>query len=221
MKFAKLRFKKIRLWIAWPYFIFFSIFAITKDLYFRQALVFFALGLLIRFWASGYLEKSRRLTTSGPYAFIRNPLYLGNFLLGAGFSVLSQNIYLILYFVLGFGFVYYYTIKQEEQNLSEKFTQDFKEYKKCVPAYFPRLTPYPARDKKIFRFSLSVKNGELIRIFGFLILIAALFLRQKLLLEKEVISLMHLVLISFIFVSIIIILINIGVRRKLDRLEKT
>ncbi|HCJ66451.1 MAG TPA: isoprenylcysteine carboxylmethyltransferase family protein, partial [Elusimicrobia bacterium] len=49
-------------------------------------------GLLIRFWAAGYLRKSEELCISGPYAYVRHPLYLGSFLLGFGFCLAGSSV---------------------------------------------------------------------------------------------------------------------------------
>src|SRR5439155_3013450 len=51
-------------------------------------------GLLLRAWASGHLRKNEMLATTGPYAYTRNPLYLGSFLIGLGFTIAAAEILL-------------------------------------------------------------------------------------------------------------------------------
>lgn len=99
-------------------------------------------GAAIRAWAAGAIHKNRRLTVSGPYAYTRNPLYLGSALIGLGVVVASGRLVLLLAFLLFFGFVYRKTIRREERKLGGLFGDAFREYTACVPPFFPHLTPY-------------------------------------------------------------------------------
>src|SRR5499427_1021080 len=57
-------------------------------------------GLLLRAWASGHLRKNEALATTGPYAYTRNPLYLGSFLIGIGFTIAAGQVLLVIVFVI-------------------------------------------------------------------------------------------------------------------------
>ena len=72
-------------------------------------------GLLLRAWAAGHLEKNRQLAVSGPYALVRNPLYLGTLIVAAGFVIASRRWELALIFGAVFGLVYLPVIELEEQ----------------------------------------------------------------------------------------------------------
>ncbi len=125
------------------------------------------LGEAVRIWSSGHLRKSKELATSGPYAYTRNPLYIGSFLIGLGFCVASTSfdnriptMTIWLCFVIGFYLIYAVQISREEQVLSEKFSEEFKKYRKEVPPFIPTLTAYGNRSKNRFSFDLFRKNHE-------------------------------------------------------------
>jgi len=104
-------------------------------------------GLLVRAWASGHIRKNDALAVAGPYAYSRNPLYLGTFILGLGFSIAAAGGWL-LFGVLGGMFaalflgIYLPVMRVEALTLAELFGEDYKRYAAMVPLLFPRLTPY-------------------------------------------------------------------------------
>ncbi|MFA5039124.1 MAG: isoprenylcysteine carboxylmethyltransferase family protein [Candidatus Omnitrophota bacterium] len=181
----KIRFKKLRLWIAYPAFIVFPLVARVTDVSLAAGIGVIFLGLLVRFWASGYITKSRVLTTSGPYAYTRNPLYLGNFLLGLGVVVVANNAWLTLYYAVTFLIIYAGTIREEQNVLEEKFGPEYKAYVKSVPMFFPKFRRFPGAVDKPFSLRQSFKNGEFIRICGFSLLAVFLFLWYSLLIKKS------------------------------------
>jgi protein-S-isoprenylcysteine O-methyltransferase Ste14 len=102
-------------------------------------------GLWLRGYAAGYVKKNSELTQTGPYAYTRNPLYLGSMALAAGFAVAAGAIsatrwWLLLVLVLMFVAIYVPTILSEEAFLRAAFP-DFDEYARRVPRLLPRLTP--------------------------------------------------------------------------------
>ncbi len=68
-------------------------------------------GLLLRGWAAGHLAKNQSLAVSGPYAFTRNPLYLGTLLVALGLVIASRELALAVLFAAAFGLVYLPAIK--------------------------------------------------------------------------------------------------------------
>lgn len=97
-------------------------------------------GLALRGYASGYVKKNRELTQTGPYAFTRNPLYLGSMLIAAGFAVALGSWVFALVLAGGFAIVYIPVIASEERFLRATFA-DFDQYCRRVPRLIPRLTP--------------------------------------------------------------------------------
>lgn len=94
-------------------------------------------GVFLRSWSAGTLHKSQELTTGGPYALVRNPLYLGSFLMMLGFCILMRD-WLSLLFVCGpIALLYWLQIKAEERNLSEWFPGKWVRYASKTPRIFP------------------------------------------------------------------------------------
>jgi protein-S-isoprenylcysteine O-methyltransferase Ste14 len=122
-------------------------------------------GLLLRAWAAGHLEKNTRLATTGPYAWVRNPLYLGTLLAACGLVTASRRPALALLFALVFGLVYLPAIQLEEEYLAELFP-DFEAYAARVPALWPRRPAHRAAAR--FRADLYLRNEEYQALLGFL-----------------------------------------------------
>jgi protein-S-isoprenylcysteine O-methyltransferase Ste14 len=122
-------------------------------------LPFGLVGLALRAWAAGCLAKNRQLATGGPYAYTRNPLYLGTLLVAAGLVIASRNIGLGILFLAVFLLVYLPVIQLEEQHLRNLFPE-YAPYAARVPALWPRLTPAPTKNPNRFRTALYLRNQE-------------------------------------------------------------
>jgi hypothetical protein len=119
-------------------------------------------GLWLRGYASGYVQKDAELTTTGPYAHTRNPLYLGSMLIAFGFAAAAAS-WLILALLLGlFAAIYIPTILSEEAYLREHFA-DFEAYARAVPRLLPRgagaAKELAAGDKVLADDGVAAKNG--------------------------------------------------------------
>ena len=117
------------------------------------------LGLALRAWAAGCLAKNRQLATGGPYAYTRNPLYIGTLLVAAGLAIASRSLGLGILFATVFLFVYLPVIQLEEQHLRGIFP-GYAAYSERVPAFWPRVTPARHETANPFRASLYLKNQE-------------------------------------------------------------
>jgi protein-S-isoprenylcysteine O-methyltransferase Ste14 len=117
------------------------------------------LGLLLRGYAAGHLRKHKQLATSGPYAFTRNPLYLGSILLAAGFSVASHSIISTVLLVAYLAVFYPVVIRREQMELAALYGAAFAEYASRVPAFWPRLSPAMASTEH-FSWALYRENRE-------------------------------------------------------------
>ena len=94
-------------------------------------------GLIIRALASGQVKKDRELTTAGPYAYVRNPLYLGSILLGIGFAVAARDVWIFVFLVVYFALIYVPVIQGEQNYLRSQFPA-YGDYTRQVPSLLPR-----------------------------------------------------------------------------------
>jgi protein-S-isoprenylcysteine O-methyltransferase Ste14 len=139
-------------------------------------------GLLIRALASGHVRKNEALATSGPYAYTRNPLYLGSLLMGVGFAVAARSWWVGSALVVMFFAIYIPVIRDEEAFLRQKFPE-FEEYVRRVPRLFPKLVSgAKSGDEPSAGFSrdLYLKHREYNALLGTLAMIAVLMLKMLL-----------------------------------------
>ena len=141
------------------------IFVIVIFIYGRPDPYFIALavslfGELIQMWASSSLEKNKVLTVRGPYSLIRNPMYIGRFLVILGGIILLKNIYVILLYVFLFYFYMVNRVKREESHLREIFGAAYQEYCSQVNRFIPNFRIYEKGDPLFFRFHLLLRNNE-------------------------------------------------------------
>jgi len=126
------------------------------------------LGLALRAWAAGHLQKDSTLTVTGPYAWVRNPLYLGTLATAAGFVIASRRWELGVLFAAVFVLVYLPVVDLEEQHLARLFPA-YAIYVQRVHKLIPRLPyPMPQDPVKHFRWSLYRYNREYQALLGFL-----------------------------------------------------
>jgi len=112
-------------------------------------------GLGARAWAAGHIRKEKELTTTGPYAHTRNPLYVGSFLLGTGVTVAGGRWYFVAAFAAYYFFIYGRTMGKEARLLEELFGEEYRHYAERVPLVRPRLSPYRAPGKEPRPFALD------------------------------------------------------------------
>jgi protein-S-isoprenylcysteine O-methyltransferase Ste14 len=134
-------------------------------------------GLALRAWAAGCLAKNQNLATGGPYAYTRNPLYIGTLLVAAGLAIAARSIWLAVLFALVFVFVYLPVIQNEEQHLRKIFPE-YAAYADRVPALWPRFAQKSRTDPNPFSPALYLRNQEYNAGLGFLA--GMLFLLWKL-----------------------------------------
>ena len=128
------------------------------------------LGLLIRAWAAGHIRKNSALATSGPYAYTRNPLYFGSFILGLGFTIGAGRWLLAALFGVLFLGIYLPVMRVESATMGQYFGEEFRDYSRAVPIFFPRLSAYRTTDKKTkFDPTLYLRYREYQAALGLLI----------------------------------------------------
>ncbi len=137
-------------------------------------------GLLVRALASGHVRKNEALATSGPYAYTRNPLYLGSLLIGIGFAVAARSWWVGVALVVMFFAIYLPVIRDEEAFLRQKFPE-FEEYARHVPRMFPRIIPRSVvRDEAPAGFSMDLylKHREYNALLGAFAMLGALVVKM-------------------------------------------
>lgn len=148
-------------------------------------------GLWLRAYASGYVKKNRELTVTGPYAHVRNPLYLGSMLIAGGFAVALLSWPVALVLAVGFLVIYVPVIASEERFLRATFPE-FDAYCRSVPRLIPRLTPARPAISPVddigtgtpagsFSFALYLRHREYNSLLGAALLYACLLLLRPVL----------------------------------------
>ena len=134
-----------------------------------------ALGLVIRALASGHLRKNEELAIAGPYAYVRNPLYLGSLILAAGFVIAARSWWIATALVAFFVVIYLPVMRSEEAFLRQKFPA-FADYARQVPRLIPRLTPFGSGGGS-FSSELYCQHREYNAIAGALAMAALLLVK--------------------------------------------
>ncbi|MCW8803391.1 MAG: isoprenylcysteine carboxylmethyltransferase family protein [Ignavibacteriaceae bacterium] len=159
---------KYRSYTPIPFLILMFIFQESTPLTLVIGFAIALIGELIRFWGVSWAGSETRTTggvggtflvISGPFAYVRNPLYVGNVLLYLGLGIMSFALfpYLQIVAIIFFLIQYYFIVSEEEKYLVEKFKDDYKDFCKNVPAFFPRIFPY--KNKNIVQPPYNPKAG--------------------------------------------------------------
>ncbi|MBI3602251.1 MAG: isoprenylcysteine carboxylmethyltransferase family protein [Candidatus Omnitrophica bacterium] len=178
---------KPRFAVIYPFGVFVLLFSSLDDQSLRAGIGYIIAGLLIRLWSNGYAIKNDKLTISGPYAFVRDPLYLGTFLMAIGFTIVLKMGWVVgLLFLAALGLMYYKTIRSEQKMLLEKFGSVYQNYCAKVPAMIPwRLIPYTNGEQWPFNLQRLIKSKEHKPLFWITIILIAFHLKTRLLLEHK------------------------------------
>ena len=175
-------FSRWRVRAGYPLAILFLYLAAPTPLAIGIGAVIAAAGLLVRGAAAGHLRKLETLTTSGPYAWMRNPLYFGSAILAGGFAVAGHSVWAALVLVVYFGTFYPVVMKKEEGELRERYGGAFVEYAERVPLFFPRSPR--AGDRLVapglngFSWAQYKRNREYQAAFGAILALGVLWLRM-------------------------------------------
>ena|SRR5437764_1345733 len=136
------------------------------------------IGLWLRAFAAGYLHKQELLTVGGPYAYTRNPLYLGSAILALGAGVATHSWMSTAILLVYFAVVYSVVMRREEKELLGHHGEAFKQYAAAVPLFFPRATAARIHGASTGKFSFAQyeKNHEYQAALGYLLLLTALLI---------------------------------------------
>ena len=157
-------FAVVYIWLAQP----------TRTSLIAGALVLLP-GLVLRGLASGHVQKDKQLTTSGPYSYTRNPLYLGSLMLAAGFAIAARSWWIVAVMLLMFAVIYVPVIAGEERYLRQTFPE-YDDYAHHVPRMLPRLTPYGSQ-KSAYSSARYRKHREYEASIGCVVVLAILVVK--------------------------------------------
>ena len=177
---------KIRSFTPIPFIL--ALFYFAKPIVLSTAIgmSFVVLGEFLRIWTVGYaggatrattLGAARDLVTTGPYSYVRNPLYLGNFLLSLGVCIIANVIWLIPVLILGYLIQYLPIIAVEEMYLLESCGSVYQTYQEQVRRFIPQLHPYQSPSTHDFSWKRAFKS-EKRTLTAIVCVIALLFLIQ-------------------------------------------
>jgi hypothetical protein len=125
-----------------------------------SGMILIFLGEGIRIWAAGHLQKNEVLTVTGPYAYVKNPLYIGSIFITTGFCIMADNIYLLAAALFMFCFHYIpYKKKVEGDRLKKRFGSQYEDYDEKVPEYLPGRKRY-SDQKGSWRVRHLIENSE-------------------------------------------------------------
>jgi protein-S-isoprenylcysteine O-methyltransferase Ste14 len=127
------------------------------------------LGLAVRAWAAGHIHKERTLARTGPYRHSRNPLYFGNLLLGLGVALAAHSWWGGLVIALYFALFYPHVILEERARMRRIFPDQYGDFERSVPLFFPRFKPAPGGGGERFRWSQYRRNKEYRALLGTLL----------------------------------------------------
>jgi protein-S-isoprenylcysteine O-methyltransferase Ste14 len=129
-------------------------------------------GLGIRTLASGHVQKNEQLTMSGPYAYVRNPLYFGSVVLAVGLGLAARNWWIAACLFIMFVAIYLPVIWAEETFLRTRFPE-YDEYSRQVPRLLPRFSAF-GNARGSFSWDLYCKHREYNAVLGTAAIIAFL-----------------------------------------------
>ncbi|GGG96138.1 methyltransferase family protein [Silvibacterium dinghuense] len=170
--------KRIRVPLGFAFALFFLWMARPTLPFLALSLILVVPGVALRAYASGYVKKNAELTTTGPYGYTRNPLYLGSMMIAFGFALAARSVWIALALAALFAIIYIPVIQGEEQFLRGAFP-GFDDYCRRVPRLFPRLTSASKESAApgLFSPALYKKHREYNALIGALAIYAALVLR--------------------------------------------
>jgi protein-S-isoprenylcysteine O-methyltransferase Ste14 len=132
-------------------------------------------GLLVRALASGHLKKNQELAMTGPYAYTRNPLYLGSLIIGVGFAIAARSLWIAALLLVMLFAIYLPVIRSEEEFLAGQFPA-YADYARRVPRLVPRLRS-AANNHWKFSWDLYWKHREYNATLGSAAIMAALVIK--------------------------------------------
>lgn len=150
--------------------------AAARAEWFAGAAIVSLFGQAVQAWCFGTLRKNKELATRGPYALVRNPMYLGRYFVILGVVMLLHNAALIGLYTVCYYFYLQFRVRQEEDVLRSRFADEFERYCASVNRFLPKLKPYAGNRVLYFNLGLFVKNHggwNTLALIAFYVVVAA------------------------------------------------
>ncbi len=190
--------RKARFIWVYPLAIWLFATASTSEPSLRLGAVFLVLGEALRLWANGYVghvkvnrtqsgpsaAKTGRLITAGPYAYVRNPLYVGSFLIGMGFCIAMRSWLAALAVLACFGLLYGEKTTREEELIQDEWGAEYAAYRRAVPRWLPTWRYYPHREGQ-WRWKGIAASKEIKTVVWVTVGLLAVYFREEILQERE------------------------------------
>lgn len=148
---------------------------LMKREWFLPGLIVSLLGAMLQWWCFACLRKQQTLAFNGPYGFVRNPMYLGRFLLIAGVILMTGNFWILAGFSLLYWFYMVNRVSREEKTLAGIFGEEYVEYCRQIPRFFPSFRHHPNGKAAYFSWSTFQQNHGLVNAIGVLLAYAAIW----------------------------------------------
>jgi len=134
-------------------------------------------GLAVRAASAGHVQKNRKLAWSGPYAYTRNPLYLGSAIAALGFAIAGGRWWFVMLLAFFFAAVYFPVMRSEQQHLTALFGEEYLAYARAVPLFLPRWKPWRVSGRVPARFDprLYWHNREYEALAAFVVIVLVLW----------------------------------------------
>ncbi len=143
--------RKARFFWVYPLAVWLFVTANTSEASLRLGALVACFGEALRLWANGYVghrkvnattqgaqePKIGHLITAGPYAYVRNPLYVGTFIIGLGFCIAVRNIWVAVGGLVLLAVIYRGKVQEEEEVIQQEWGDEFHAYRQAVPRWFP------------------------------------------------------------------------------------
>ncbi len=153
--------ERFRQFLGIAYVILVSVVGQPKPFLFWLGTVLVIPGIAVRMWASGHIKKNKELATDGPYAYVRHPLYVGNFLIAFGFALACGLWWALPLLVLFLAVFYPPAIRSEDDKLHRLFGEEWEQWNRVTRALLPRFAPFRPGQRGSWSFTQSLKqNGE-------------------------------------------------------------
>jgi len=193
-----LRARKLRFLMVYPLLVWLMLVADTSEQRLHLGIALALLGESLRFWAHGYVghvkvnwtqkwrgdPKVGLLVTAGPYAFVRHPLYLGTFLIGAGFCLIAGNVWAALAALGAFLLIYHRKMVQEETLLCGEIGTPYVAYQAAVPRWLPTVRRFPNRHGQ-WAWRGIVASKEWKTLIWVVVMVIVLYFREEIVQEHE------------------------------------